>query len=362
MRLHLLRALALFASLAAALPSSYPTPERWDEIPRLVLYHQTTHDSLGRPISVLPLITEKHIALTHLIVCSFHINRNSNLTLNDYPPWHPLFTVLWAETQLLRAAGVTVMGMIGGAAPGSFDTYTLDGPDAVFESYYLQLRDAIALYGLEGMDLDVEQYMSLAGISRLIRRLRADFGPDFVITLAPVASALWGGGNLSGFSYFQLEMALGGEIAFYNAQFYSGFGWLGSTVPYDTAVSYGWHPSRLVAGQLTTPENGSGWVAHENLNATVVALREKYGQIGGVMGWEYFNGKPGGNEQPWQWAQVMTAILRPGQVPRLTVTRNVAEGLIRAWHESVTPTVVVGAGGPGPVVVMNVDYMGMVNA
>ncbi|KAK0749694.1 glycoside hydrolase family 18 protein [Schizothecium vesticola] len=361
MRSHLLWALALFASLGAALPSPPVNPQRWSEIPRLVLYYQTTHDSLGRPISMLPLITEKHIALTHLIVCSFHINRNANLTLNDYPPSYPLFTVLWVETQLLRAAGVKVMGMIGGAAPGSFDTYTLDGPDAVFEPYYLQLRDAIALYGLQGMDLDVEQYMSLAGIMRLIRRLRADFGPGFIITLAPVASALWGGGSLSGFSYPELEATLGGEIAFYNAQFYNGFGWLGSTIYYDAAVSYGWHPSRLVAGQLTTPENGNGWVTHETLNATVAALRDKYGQIGGVMGWEYFNGKPGGNEQPWQWAQVMTAILRPGQLPRLRVTRSAAEGLIRAWHESVAPAVVAGAGGPGPDVVMNVDYLGMIN-
>lgn len=361
MRTHLLRALSLFALLTTAFPNARPSPPRWSEIPRLVLYYQTTHDALGRPISMLPLITEKHIALTHLIVCSFHINRNAHLTLNDYPPSYPLFTVLWAETQLLRAAGVKVMGMIGGAARGSFDAYTLDGPDAVFEVYYLQLRDAIALYGLEGMDLDVEQYMSQAGIARLIRRLRADFGERFIITLAPVASALWGGANLSGFSYPELEVALGGEIAFYNAQFYNGFGWLGSTDYFDRAVSYGWHPSRLVAGQLTTPENGNGWVTHETLNATVAALRDKYGQIGGVMGWEYFNGRPGGNEQPWQWAQVMTAILRPGQVPRLRVTRGVAEGLIRAWQESVAPALVAGAGGPGKEVVMNVDYLGMID-
>lgn len=44
--------------------------------------------------------------------------------------------------------------------------------------------------------------MSLAGIVRLIDRLRADFGAGFIITLAPVAAALVeGGGNLSGFGY-----------------------------------------------------------------------------------------------------------------------------------------------------------------
>ena len=28
------------------------------------------------------------------------------------------------------------------------------------------------------------------------------------------------------------------------------------------------------------------------------------------MGWEYFNGRPGGKERPWEWAQEMTKILR----------------------------------------------------
>jgi len=43
------------------------------------------------------------------------------------------------------------------------------------------------------------------------------------------------------------------------------------------------------------------------------------------MGWEYFNGRPGGKERPWEWAQAMTRILRgsntatgaPVQVPVL---------------------------------------------
>ncbi len=58
--------------------------------PRLVIYYQTTHDSNNNPISMLPLITEKNIALTHLIVCSFHINSNSEIHLNDFPRRRPL--------------------------------------------------------------------------------------------------------------------------------------------------------------------------------------------------------------------------------------------------------------------------------
>lgn len=218
--------LTLLASFGSTLPvQDASSVAVYPELPRLVIYFQTTHDSSGNPISMLPLITELDIALTHLIVCSFHINLGSEIHLNDYPPYYPLFSTLWNETVVMKEAGVKVMGMIGGAAPGSFDSNTLDSTDdATFEHYYGQLRDVIVQYGLQGMDLDVEQYMSQAGITRLVTRLHADFGDDFIITLAPVASALSNSGNLSGFDYETLEVAAktaSGQdmIDFYNAQF-----------------------------------------------------------------------------------------------------------------------------------------------
>src|SRR4051794_12435755 len=96
----LLASLALAAPAPISLPAVEPVSDATrvnlgTELPRLVLYYQTTHDALGRPISMLPLITEKNIALTHLIVCSFHINRDSVIHLNDYPPEFPLFSTAW---------------------------------------------------------------------------------------------------------------------------------------------------------------------------------------------------------------------------------------------------------------------------
>ncbi|KAK0724986.1 glycoside hydrolase family 18 protein [Lasiosphaeris hirsuta] len=355
MKAIIANAVALLGTLASALPAHSLVPKAVPELPRLVLYYQTTHDSQSLPISMLPLITEKGIALTHLIVCSFHVNYNGVVHLNDYPPGHPHFYTMWNETLIMKEAGVKIMGMVGGAAAGSFDTVTLDGDALNFELYYRQLRDVIAYYGLQGMDLDVEQPMSQAGITRLVQRLRADFGPDFEITLAPVASALVGGANLSGFNYKQLETAVGADIDFYNAQFYNGFGYLGTTTDFGRVVSQGWNPRKILAGQITTSDNGAGYIPYDRLNATISALRAMYGQIGGIMGWEYFNSQPGGLPQPWQWAQAMTAILRPNEVPRLTITKAKAKGLIQAWKDSV-------AGGIVPELMPNVDYMAMVNA
>ncbi|KAK2616190.1 hypothetical protein QQS21_000822 [Conoideocrella luteorostrata] len=328
-----LAAVVAFAALSVASPIT-EVARAIAELPRLIVYFQTTHESNGKPISMLPLVNQKGIALTHLIVCSLHVNKDGGIRLNDHPPSDPTFYTLWNETKVLKNAGVKVMGMVGGAAAGSFTSGTLDGDTATFNKYYGQLHDVIVKFQLQGLDLDVEQSMSQSGIERLVDKLRADFGSGFIITLAPVASALNGGNNLSGFNYKLLESRKGSKINFYNGQFYSGFGSMASTQDYTNIVSKGFQVSKVVAGQLTSPNNGNGYIPYDKLNATVVSLRKKYGQIGGVMGWEYFNSVPGGTAEPWKWAQVMTQILRPNSVPILSITKGTADELTTAYQQS----------------------------
>lgn len=282
--------------------------------PRVVLYVQTTHHRNGTPVSILPLITPHGRTATHLIVASFHVNEGSGIHLNDHDPADPVFATLWAEAALVQSAGVKLMGMVGGAAPGSFTPETLDGEDAVFERYYQQLCSIVKEHRLDGLDLDVEENMSLGGIIRLIRRLRNDFGSNFIITLAPVASALVNGANLSGFSYSDLEAHVGTEIAFYNVQFYSGFGTMATPDDYIRSISAGWNPRKIVAGQLTSPTTGYGYTPLPALNRTINALRVKYGDIGGIMGWEYYDGSPGGEKTTLQWTRIVSAALwQPGR-------------------------------------------------
>lgn len=355
-------AVFVFFNLALSLPVTELTKVGSD-VPRLVIYYQTTHDDNGNPVSMLPLITEKGIALTHLIVCSFHINAGGVIHLNDYPPDDPLFYTVWNETIVMQQAGVKVMGMVGGAASGSFTTQTLDGDDAAFEYYYGQLHDVISQYGLQGMDLDVEQSMSQSGIQRLVSRLYLDFGDDFIVTLAPVASAMRDGSNLSGFDYYTLASetvtAAGTSMVdFYNVQFYSGFGTMASTADFESLVNHGWDPSVIVAGQLTNPSNGGGYTTTSALNQTVISLMAEYGTIGGIMGWEYFNSEPGEEAAPWVWAQEMTEILRPNESVDLTITTDTATTLTAAYEESTIGNSSTKTFAPAN----KVDYFSMVNA
>lgn len=204
--------------------------------------------------------------------------------------------------------------MLGGAAKGSFTR--LSGSQESFDAYYAPLKSLIQERGLDGLDLDVEEEIPLSTATRLIQRLRSDFGPEFLITMAPVATALLPDPNqgprlapgdmcpnpglrtlphLSGFSYAELECSEAGrEVAWYNTQFYCGWGDAGSTAWYDAIVAAGWAPNRVVLGVVTNPGNGSGHVGIGRLREVCGVLRGRYkgdgkGGFGGVMGWEYFN-------------------------------------------------------------------------
>jgi hypothetical protein len=111
------------------------------------------------------------------------------------------------------------------------------------------------------MDLDVEQSTSLSVIENLITNLKADFGADFIITLAPVATAMTEGFSLSGFDYVALDKAMGNQIGWYNVQFYSGFGTLFPDTQYINIINFGWDPNRFVLNLFLLSRSNSTGIA-----------------------------------------------------------------------------------------------------
>lgn len=201
--------------------------------------------------------------------------------------------------------------MLGGAAKGTFTRLDADTEEA-FEAYYTPLRDVVREVGLDGLDLDVEEEMSLGGVIRLIDRLKADFGLGFQITMAPVANAMVGGKHLSGFDYEALEVMRGDVVEAYHVQFYNGWGSVLDAGLIGEVMSRGWRPEKVVLGLLTHPGNGSGFVGWEELGRVLRSVREVWPRFGGVMGWEYFNcvveGGAGGT--PWRWAEGMMRFVK----------------------------------------------------
>jgi hypothetical protein len=332
------------------------------ESPRLVLYHQTIHHN-GKFVSIRPLA---ETGVTHIYIAAIHLNDPpENITLNDHHPDDARYNELWEDAEYVQGLSkpITVMGMLGGAAKGSYERlernvsvhyycHFKEVPTQLhlqFEPYYAVLETLIRKRKLQGLDLDVEEPTSLATIQKLILRLKASFGPSFIITLAPVMPALLPKSarltgltyrllhpelppsespiiralvnprflkshrHLSGFSHFELESSDTGKlIDWYNVQFYCGWGDASDTRFYNALVTAGWNPRKLVLGVVTNPGNGAGHVPLAKLQDVVKTLSNKYGtQFGGVMGWEYFNAyrdkdilakrRPEGPE-PWMWA------------------------------------------------------------
>ncbi|KAL8932048.1 MAG: hypothetical protein Q9216_006985 [Gyalolechia sp. 2 TL-2023] len=280
-----------------------PVPSN-EHSPRIILCHQTHHDRTGTPISLLPLLTEpsSQISVTHIIVAAIHLNSApGDITLNNDPPSSPQNDTLWSEVAILQDCGISVLGMLGGAAKGTFTR--LDCHDeGQFEARYTPLRDMLRKFRFDGIDLDVEEEMSLNGVIRLVDRLKADFGEGFMVTMAPVATALQGKRHLSGFDYEALEVLRGKSIDWYNVQFYNNWG---SLADYGEIVGRGWSPEKIVAGVLTHPRNGHGWVGTDYLGRSLRLLREVYPRLGGLMGWEYFNAITKEEGMGWQWAEWM---------------------------------------------------------
>lgn len=140
-----------------------------------------------------------------------------------------------------------------------------------------------------------------------MNRIRKDFGNDFIITMAPVASDLTqtGGSALGSFSYSKFEKSKAGKrLNWYNGQYYSGFVEGSIEDSYESAVNNGYSTKRIVMGVLDSENDGSGFVGVDDLKKTIANLRSQYSNFGGVDGWEYFDaGSSDGLSKPWKWTK-----------------------------------------------------------
>ncbi len=289
------RALIVASALLLALVGATAAEASAGPPHRVVAYYQTQYvtgaDGSQQFVSPLPL---QGIA-TDIDVAALHLNSDGSVHLNDDPPSAPKFQQMWAQLATLQRSGVRVEVMLGGAGVGSFANLHAD-----FATFYPLLRDTLKTYHLDGIDLDIEEPFSLADTEHLIKTLRHDFGPHFIIAMAPVASDLSGQSTFSGgFDYATLEHQVGNRISWYNAQFYCGWGDLRSTADYTAVVAHGFSPARVVAGTVTNPANCGGYVDPTTLHQTISSLSSTYRDFGGVAGWEYFNSL--GTDGPQSW-------------------------------------------------------------
>ncbi|KAI1453374.1 glycoside hydrolase [Annulohypoxylon moriforme] len=298
---------AIYKTNSAVVPTSTGThPKPSGDSKRIVQYAQTIYaPSSENKVHINELVNStRPIYATNVIWGTWSIWANKTMTIAkdgvNIDPGLSSNSWAWAEMKTVQKAGVPVsMGMRGGW--GNFNN------NSTFDAYYSVLHDTLKKYNFGGMDFDIEDYtdgnthaIKLDPVVKLVQRLRKDFGQDFVITLAPISTAMAGGDNLSAFSYEQLEKRCGNDISWYNVQFYYGEDELASTSTVDAVMKNGWKPERIVVGMMSTPDYDP-FVPLAKVAKTLHTLNQKYPSLKGIDGWDYYDQKPGGYSNPWEW-------------------------------------------------------------
>ena len=282
---------------------------------RIIYYYQdnySTPDDPNDKASLEPVLAAKtptgSPVVNVITVSSIHFGTTTGpdgspspyIHLNNKDPDVPGFDRLWDQTKTAHELGITVTLMVGGAG-GAYKVLFSD-----FKKYYGLLKNTLkARPWITGINLDVEEHITLEDIQKLINALDTDMGPDFIIAMAPVASSLMSDGDgpgIGGFSYKKLyESSEGKRINWFNGQFYSSWGGFSYASYQQVMQKGGYPPSKVVMGMLASDFPPSTF---DNALETVKKLVAKHADFGGVSVWLY-NDAPPSPENPVKWAESM---------------------------------------------------------
>ena len=226
----------------------------------------------------------------HLIISSIHFGDN-NIYLNDNDPDDEKFKQLWEETESLPEKGVHISCMVGGAG-GAFTELFSN-----FDVYYKKLSNfLISKPWIQGINLDVEETVTMENIKKLISKIRGDFGENFLISMAPVSSAVENDQpGMGGFVYKDLFNSTEGKmIDFLNCQCYDSF----SLETYKNIIDNGYPEDKVVMGMM------SGQFTDDSFVSVIHDIKEKYPDVGGFYDWEYLDAPPNKND-PSEWAKLV---------------------------------------------------------
>jgi hypothetical protein len=258
---------------------------------KIVYYYQTF-------IGLDNLLKLNCKTISHLNISSIHFGKNEDnstyIHLNNYDPFDKCFDTLW--NQCLEASKKSKIYLMIGGAGCAYQTLFSD-----FESYYSLLYNLLKSKPyICGVDLDIEETVSLENIKMLMNRLKRDFN-YLEFSMAPLAISLMNDeSGMGGFVYKDLYNSNEGKlINHFNVQSYDDY----SVEIFDAIVKNGYPPEKIVYGMISSQD------INEIINV-INLLYKKYGKkLGGVFNWEYFDSPPSAPKNPEVWSEIMSNIL-----------------------------------------------------
>ena len=256
---------------------------------KIIYYYQTF-------VGLDKILNDPKTVVTHIHLSSIHFGLDDNakpyIHLNDNDPDDPKFNDLWDELREAKNKGIKIVLMVGGAG-GAYGTlfgkkYTIYR-NLLFDTI-LKHRDIIS-----GIDLDIEEYVTLPDVKMLISDIVAEFGSKFIISMAPVQDSVMNDDpGMGGFIYKDLIKSAEGQfINYLNVQCYGDF----SMKTYETILNNDYQPEMINMGMLSSQD-------FPTILETVKEIRKKY-KLAGVYNWEYYSSPPNSPTDPSEWAKFM---------------------------------------------------------
>jgi hypothetical protein len=268
-----------------------------------IIYYYQTFNGLGD-------ILIPNTPVTHIHLSSIHFGRhnkffgkhskskgkrntNPYIHINNNSPYDPCFDTMWDEIEQASKLGIKIVLMVGGAGGGYSSMFSEF--DVCYELLSKLLKDKPFI---SGIDLDIEEKVTLNNTKMLINKIVGDFS-NLIITMAPTQSSLeTDTPGLGGFIYSDLLNSDEGKyITYLNGQFYDDY----SLEAYNNVVDNGYDPKMIVMGTMNSDVKIDDIVAKHRDN------------FGGVFFWEYKLVEPG----PLIWANKMKYAMTPSVFTRI---------------------------------------------
>ena len=208
------------------------------------------------------IIQSKHKP-DNIHLSSIHFGLDSEnqpyIHLNNYTPGDPKFSSVWTQLQQCKQQGINITLMIGGAGGGYRSLFSN------YATYYRILKQLlIDKTGLiTGVDLDIEEIVSLKDTLKLITDIKHDF-PDMTISMSPVQFSLETDvPGMGGFCYKDILKT--NLVDYFIGQFYTDF----SLDAFTKCVENGYSPEKIVIGMISGQDFG------DNLDA-ISEIKKRY--------------------------------------------------------------------------------------
>jgi len=259
---------------------------------RIIYYYQTF-------VGLNDILTPD-TKVTHIHLSSIHFGTDSNnnpyIHLNNNKPDNKIFDSVWNDLETAKQLGIKVILMVGGAGGAFQDLFSN------FDTYYSLLKELILNKKdiIDGIDLDIEEPVTLHNVENLIKTIKADFGESFIITMAPIQSSMQTDQpGMGGFIYKTLYKSCGNLIDYFNVQCYYDY----SFDAYKQIIKNGYTEDKIVMGSISSQD------ITNNIN-TIKKIVEVYPKIGGVFNWEYYDSPSlKSNENHGTWSRLMAEAL-----------------------------------------------------